>query len=80
MILFKIKGIIIEMNKNTFYIIVIATFLLSGCDNGHKKDVEECVSRGIQSFKDIGSYPYLSDGRDALKVATERCNRTITAF
>ena len=31
-------------------------------------------------FKEIGSLPTLSDGRSALKVAQERCQRTTTAF
>ncbi|MFE0407442.1 hypothetical protein ACFW0S_01480 [Citrobacter freundii] len=68
------------MNKNVFYMAVITLFLLSGCDDSHKKDVDECIKRGAQYFTDIGSYPNLSDGRDAMKVASERCNRTITAF
>ncbi|RYD86049.1 MAG: hypothetical protein EOP84_00310 [Verrucomicrobiaceae bacterium] len=39
-----------------------------------------CVKRGVEYFKEIGSYPRLSDGRDAAKVADERCGRTLTAF
>lgn len=42
--------------------------------------VAECVARGIAYFKEIGSYPTLSDGRDAATVAFERCSRTTTAF
>lgn len=46
--------------------------------------VKQCVDRGIQYFKDIGSYPFLhsepSKGRDAEEVARERCERTTTAF
>ncbi|APK29740.1 TPA: hypothetical protein ACNU7F_005142 [Escherichia coli] len=54
--------------------------LLAGCNESNKKEVEGCIERGVQYFIEIGSYPKLSDGRDAVKVATERCNRTITAF
>jgi hypothetical protein len=47
-------------------------------------EVEACVERGVQYFKDIGSYPTLSSppnkGRSAEVVARERCNRTTTAF
>jgi hypothetical protein len=39
-----------------------------------------CVQRGIAYFKEIESYPNLSNGRDATSVAIERCNRTINAF
>jgi len=42
--------------------------------------IEACVGRGIAYFKEIGSYPRLSDGRSAAQVARERCNRTTTAF
>lgn len=39
-----------------------------------------CRSRGVAYFKMIGSYPYLTDGRDAESVAMERCGRTKHAF
>lgn len=42
--------------------------------------VVSCTKRGIDYFKEIGSWPSLSDGRDAATVAAERCNRTTTAF
>jgi hypothetical protein len=42
--------------------------------------VDACVARGIAYFKDVGSFPYLSTGRDAVEVAIERCRRTTTAF
>lgn len=42
--------------------------------------VQACQLKGMAYFKEIGSYPYLSDGRDAAKVAKERCNRSLVAF
>lgn len=39
-----------------------------------------CVTRGVEYFKSVGSYPALSDGRSPLLVAQERCERTKTAF
>jgi hypothetical protein len=39
-----------------------------------------CVDRGITYFREIGSYPTLSDGRNAESVVRERCGRTATAF
>ncbi|WP_034619331.1 hypothetical protein [Chitinibacter tainanensis] len=46
--------------------------------------VGDCVSRGIEYFKENGSYPVLKTepnaGRSAYEVAVERCNRTTTAF
>jgi hypothetical protein len=47
---------------------------------GSSDTVQSCVSRGIAYFQEIGSYPSLSDGRSAIGVASERCNRTTTAF
>lgn len=39
-----------------------------------------CVELGVDYFRRIGSFPRLSDGRDARSVASERCSRTISAF
>ena len=39
-----------------------------------------CVQRGIAYYKEIGSYPKLSDGRLASEVVADRCARTTTAF
>lgn len=65
------------------FIAAIAMFLLAGC-SGKTEEVNACVERGVEYFKDIGSYPTLSSapnkGRDAEEVARERCNRTTTAF
>lgn len=43
-------------------------------------EVVRCADRGVRYFKEIGSYPYLTDGRDAMTVSRERCARTLTAF
>lgn len=40
----------------------------------------ECRDRGEVYFREVGSYPTLSDGRWAIDVAKERCARTTTAF
>ncbi len=40
----------------------------------------ECVAKGDAYFQEIESWPNLSDGRDAHKVAIERCGRTTGAF
>ena len=56
---------------------------ISGRNRGYEGNsaaVEACVSRGRAYFTEIGSFPTLSDGRDALAVARERCRRTTTAF
>jgi hypothetical protein len=42
--------------------------------------ITNCVEKGVAYFKDIGSYPNLSTGRDARSVALERCSRTTKAF
>jgi uncharacterized paraquat-inducible protein A len=46
----------------------------------NKAATESCVRRGVVYFTEIGSYPKLSDGRNADAVARERCKRTTTAF
>jgi hypothetical protein len=51
-----------------------------GVTRSSRSGVPDCVSRGISYFREIGSYPTLSDGRDAVTVATERCSRTAGAF
>lgn len=53
----------------------------AGASAGTRDDAfTACVLKGEKYFKDIGSFPKLSDGRDALAVAWERCSRTTTAF
>ena len=74
--------------------ILIAPILLTGCGSSDAGTIDEniaaqspvsaCVQRGIAYFKEIGAYPALkmppNAGRAAEVVATERCNRTTTAF
>jgi len=45
-----------------------------------KNKFNECVKNGISYFKEIGSFPYLSNGQDATKVAKQKCSRTTGAF
>ncbi len=54
---------------------------LGGLVAWQRTDAEEaCTAKGVDYFKQIESYPYLSDGRSAERVARERCERTTTAF
>lgn len=39
-----------------------------------------CTARGVKYFGEIGSWPRLSDGRDARAVAADRCSRSTAAF
>ncbi|HAG8813111.1 TPA: hypothetical protein GE287_24150 [Escherichia coli] len=71
---------VFKMKRKLICVMAFLGALLVGCNESNKKEVESCIERGVQYFIEIGSYPKLSDGRDAVKVATERCNRTITAF
>lgn len=48
--------------------------LLTACEN-NEAQVLECQRKGIAYFKEIGSYPRLSTGRDASQEALERCQR-----
>lgn len=70
--------------------ILTLTLLLAGCTPEtstatsdkllQEKKVKDCTYNGIMYFRDIGSYPILTNGRIADEVAAERCNRTVTAF
>ncbi|NOT77615.1 MAG: hypothetical protein HOP07_01280 [Bacteriovoracaceae bacterium] len=62
--------------KNIF-LGVLSALLFSSCSN---KDIDSCVQRGITYYKEIGSYPILSDGKNAETVAIEKCSRTTSAF
>lgn len=59
---------------------IIFLVLLAGLVGCGENKYDKCVSKGIQYFKDIESYPNLSDGRNAEKVAEERCHRSRVAF
>jgi hypothetical protein len=62
-------------------IVIVAVAMTSACKSSSSKgDVDACIQRGIQYYKDIGSYPTLSNGENADKKVSERCNRTATAF
>lgn len=47
---------------------------------GQDSAIADCTQRGISYFKEIESWPNLSDGRDAATLAAERCQWTLTAF
>ncbi|RYD71865.1 MAG: hypothetical protein EOP84_24155 [Verrucomicrobiaceae bacterium] len=56
---------------------------LVGCGDatvGAESNRVGCIDRGIAYFKEIEAYPKLSDGRDAVTTARERCARTPSAF
>lgn len=46
----------------------------------HLTNEDACTYRGMAYFREIGSWPTLSDGRDAAREARERCQRTTNAF
>ena len=60
--------------------IVYFTFLFCLTSCGGSGDISSCIQRGTEYYKTIGSWPRLSDGRDASSVVRERCSRTTTAF
>ncbi len=58
--------------------------MTTGCSS-HAVDrdtqIKECTAKGVRYFKEIGSFPTLSNGRDATKEAKARCTRQpVTAF
>lgn len=59
--------------------IAAAGAMVGGCSS-EKEDLEACYRKGITYYREIGSYPNLSDGRDANTVIGERCARSKLAF
>ena len=72
----KVKG---EQMK---LLLMIAPLLLTGCGDGEsdRQALADCYYNGVQYYKDIGSYPRLSDGRNAEEVALQKCGRSKFAF
>ncbi|RUO48973.1 hypothetical protein [Pseudidiomarina donghaiensis] len=70
------------MNYLIKFISFVFLISISACTGNDK--VERCVARGVEYFKEIGSYPTLKSGtnagRTAESVATERCKKKATAF
>lgn len=60
------------LNRMIVASLVAVLSLVAGC----KSEREKCVDRGVYYYKEIGSFPRLSDGRDAEQVAKERCERS----
>jgi hypothetical protein len=66
-------------------LMAFAASMLASCQvGGNNQAVQECARRGVEYFKEAGSYPTLKSqpngGRSAEDVALERCRRTTTAF
>lgn len=59
-------------------LIFVGIGLWTGGDQASAYD--HCVQNGVAYFEAIGSYPFLSDGRDAVDVATKRCRSNTGAF
>ena len=61
-------------------VVLIVLIFLVLFSKPKEKNYDKCVVNGVQYFKDIGSYPKLSDGKHAENVVRERCNRSSVAF
>lgn len=59
-------------------LLFLAVTLLVGC--GPDPEYEACKQRGIQYYKEIGSYPRLSTGQKAEDAVRSRCLRFNGAF
>jgi len=66
-------------NFFSFGMLILLLIAFLGCSKNNS-EVDACISRGIAYYKDIGSYPTLSNGEDAATKVKTRCNRTTTAF
>lgn len=61
-------------------IVLIGVFIsLSGCSNNNEYNL--CLQKGIQYYKDLGSYPRLkSENISAEDKVRENCSRSTVAF
>jgi hypothetical protein len=62
------------------WFIIGAALLVGYCALPRLDPFDACVERGKKYFREIGSWPYTSDNRDAARVVEERCKRTNGAF
>lgn len=60
-------------------VLFITAHLLTGC-RSEKEELEACYRKGITYYREIGSYPTLSDGRVANEVIGGRCANSRNAF
>lgn len=61
------------------FAVIAACGLASGCGS-EKEELEACYRKGITYYREIGSYPTLSDGRDANRLIGEMCANSKIAF
>ncbi|MEG1451760.1 hypothetical protein [Brevundimonas sp.] len=61
------------------YVLMASLLALTGC-GGASESYKSCVEKGEAYFKEIESWPHLSDGRNAMKVIVDRCQRNDGAF
>ena len=61
-------------------LLFIALLASIGYNKNSSSSSNNCVEKGIEYYKEIGSFPRLSDGREAANVVKERCGRSPVAF
>ena len=66
--------------KTNLILLLFSTALVGCTKTSDKPEFKSCLTKGAAYFREIGSYPKLSDGRDADTVAKERCYNTTGAF
>ncbi len=78
--------------KSAFFISTLSVFLFYflstekyefATKNGNPSNlptIRECTELGIDYYKEIGSYPLMSSGKDAKSEVNERCRRSALAF
>lgn len=59
---------------------VLAIYFVAERTKSSTPTFGSCLENGRRYFKEIGSWPRLSDGRDAEEVAGDRCRRRYEAF
>lgn len=74
---------------NVFFVILVALVLAAfvyffSAHSEREDQVGECVRKGVEWYRDTGSYPYFKTypnaGRRTEDVVEERCRRSTTAF
>ena len=78
--LFAIAVSLLLLSAIVFIVLIVPSSSKSESGADGSTSLNNCIARGIDYYREIGSYPYLTDGRKAESVARERCGRTPSAF
>jgi hypothetical protein len=59
-------------------LVVILISLISSCEEA--TPLSRCIKIGLNSYKSMGEYPKLKDGRDTEEEVIKSCNRNVASY